>query len=331
MNTLLKLIIDNSHQLDHIGSQAGAGGEYMSNLICRLSHNHQTPELSNRWNDVNRWVYKDIVLDNLFLKFGIWAQNNTTVDEFDSWIVNHYTNVEIKKLTSNLRLHLNANNRILFRTHGLPENISNIFKGVNLNIWGGGAKWSVYSKQLTSIKIFAYTYSDLDIHNIKRHYNILKQIQTNIIDESIFDDRIAQLSNVDINAHSVIGLMNPSKLFKKDDDKLYTSEFMLNSILNVDPIIFNERKYFWNNTPKGIESRELCKLTADKYLAPDYDFITVGESLFDSTVPDLFGIDPVLFKDSMMEWHNNNMDLIEETEIEIGYRLLNIDYDYSTK
>lgn len=34
-----------------------------------------------------------------------------------------------------------------------------------------------------------------------------------------------------------------------------------------------------------------------------------------------------LFKEKMLKWHNKNLDLIEETEINIGHRLLNPEWD----
>jgi hypothetical protein len=157
-----------------------------------------------------------------------------------------------------------------------------------------------------------------------------------MIDDETFFARLKKLkdSGVDINAHSIIGMTSPDKMFRFGDRSKYSHEEMLNSVLSVDPIEFNTLDHFWNKTIRGEEALELHNAVDTGHyrkLQEANSYICLHEALYTYAVSDLYKVDRNEFRERVMSWHKKNMDLIKESEKYLGKPLLNPNWDMTSK
>jgi len=335
----------------------GCGGEYLALTISNLSNDYPSYSMDRlNQNDIhtNRWSFYDDPFFGFWGKLVKYSRNNditftdwgSIADVWCEFYKDKDLNIHIKSIED----HFDKYPRMLIRMHGPFKGFKELFtKSKHISITVETSEWYAYIKYLVLIKILGISYPDKDValNFIRDSWSVANKVGAfKIIDKAIFMNRMNIILNSsdDLRAHSVIAFVDPWALGYRG-----SYEDIISKVLAKDPIEYNKFETLLA-TPEGIrtlafsddtikpefnivegvkvntfleEKYEQHKTIRPMFYAGDLEKIGIAELLYSDKLPILFNVDIDKYSKQMLIWHQRNMDMIYDLELDLNILLVN--------
>ncbi len=324
------------HRIDFINYQGGCGGEYVSLAVASLSSEYKCQDdipQPNHFVDYNRWQYKDLIFGGFFLSMSkhlrerkepvslneladLWVKFGTGQDIFYKDAIEYFNNYD----------------RLLIRSHGIFAGFVEIFsKSRKLSIAVKTPEWLPYLKLNVFIKL--YKIKTPKKHALFEFEKVSKY--RNLIPYEDYEDILNKIPGSFMCNFYHISYIDPWALGYKgtyEEAREQASE-LTHSIDELPNLpAFNILTKFSNQSHQRLENK------LQKHIKSKSNFYDEGQTMccikdiiYSDVISKTFNIDDELFKEKIYTWHNKNIELINNIEIDYGVLLLNDSWDDVTR